>query len=150
VRPYNEADTRAKLIDPRLKFAGWGESQIEREHYFVKGRAITNGRIYLVGDTSRRREPRRVDYLLRYHGQMIAVLEAKDETNSVDAGLEQAKDYASLLDVPFAYSSNGHGFVEFDFALNRSRELDSLRERSLWGYVVVSSDIGYSDECVAQ
>src|SRR6266852_4532497 len=125
--PYNEADTRAKLIDPLLKLAGWGESQIEREHYFV------NGRIYLVGETSRRRQPRRVDYLLRYHGQMIAVIEAKDETHSVDAGLEQAKEYARMLDVPFAYSSNGHGFVEFDFFLNRSRELDAFpRPDNLW------------------
>jgi type I restriction enzyme, R subunit len=39
--PLNEADTRAKLIDPKIKAAGWGESQIEREHYFVKGRAIS-------------------------------------------------------------------------------------------------------------
>src|SRR5919106_1185819 len=68
--PLNEADTRAKLIDPKIKAAGWGESQIEREHYFVKGRAITRGRIYLVGEESRRREPRRVDYLLRYRRKM--------------------------------------------------------------------------------
>ena len=52
---YNEADTRAKLIDPKVKLAEWGEGQIEREHYFVKGRAVTNGRIYLVGEESRRR-----------------------------------------------------------------------------------------------
>lgn len=97
---YNEADTRAKLIDPKLRLAGWGEGQIEREHYFVKGRAVTDGRIYLVGEEARRREPRRVDYLLRYDGQMIAVLEAKDERHSPDAGLEQAKSYARLLDVP--------------------------------------------------
>ena len=63
----NEADTRAKLIDPKLRIAGWGDSQIEREHYFLKGRAFTAGRIYLVGEESRRREPRRVDYLLRLH-----------------------------------------------------------------------------------
>jgi type I restriction enzyme, R subunit len=117
----NEADTRAKLIDPKLKASLWGESQIEREHYFVKGRAITSGRIYLIGEESRRREPLRVDYLLRYCGQMIAVLEAKGETHSADEGLEQAKMYATILDVPFAYSSNGHGFVEFDFFLNQSR-----------------------------
>ncbi len=72
---YNEADTRAKLIDPKVKLAGWGEGQIEREHYFVKGRSVTNGRIYLVGEESRRREPRRLDYLLRYNGQMIAFVE---------------------------------------------------------------------------
>jgi type I restriction enzyme, R subunit len=124
--PLNEADTRAKLIDPKIKAAGWGESQIEREHYFVKGRAITKGRIYLVGEESRRREPRRVDYLLRYRSEMIAVLEAKDETQAADAGLEQAKAYARMLDVPFAYSSNGRGFVEFDFFLNRSRELSGF------------------------
>ena len=51
------------------------------------------------------------------------MIEAKDETQAADAGLEQAKEYARMLDVPFAYSSNGHGFVEFDFFLNRSREL---------------------------
>jgi type I restriction enzyme, R subunit len=121
--PYNEADTRAKLIDPRIKLAGWGEGQIEREHYFVKGKTLTDGRIYLVGDDSRRREPRRLDYLLRYNGQMVAVLEAKDESHAPDAGLEQAKSYARLVDVPFAYSSNGHAFVEFDFLENKSREL---------------------------
>jgi type I restriction enzyme R subunit len=55
---------------------------------------------------------------------MIGVLEAKDERHSPDAGLEQAKSYARLLDVPFAYSSNGHAFVEFDFFENKSRELD--------------------------
>jgi hypothetical protein len=119
----NEADTRAKLIDPKVKLAGWGESQIEREHYFVKGRKVTDGRIYLVGEESRRREPRRVDFLLRYNGQMIAVLEAKDERHSPDGGLEQAKSYARLLDVPFAYSAIGHALVEFDFSENRSREL---------------------------
>jgi type I restriction enzyme R subunit len=54
---------------------------------------------------------------------MIAVLEAKDETQAADAGLEQAKAYARMLDVPFAYSSNGRGFVQFDFLFNRSREV---------------------------
>lgn len=120
----NEADTRAKLIDPKLRAAGWGESQIEREHYFLKGRAFTAGRIYLVGEESRRREPRRADYLLRLHNALaIAVLEAKDESHTADAGLEQAKAYALTLGVPFAYSSNGHRFVEFDFFRNRSRVL---------------------------
>lgn len=131
--PYNEADTRAKLIDPQIKLFGWGESQIEREHYFVKGQPVTAGRIYLVGEESRRRQPRRVDYLLRYQGQMIAVLEAKDETHTSGAGLEQAKSYAKMLDVPFAYSSNGHGFVEFDFFSNQSREISSFpAPKDLW------------------
>lgn len=124
--PLNEADTRAKLINPKLKASLWGESQIEREHYFVKGKAITSGRIYLIGEESKRREPQRVDYLLRYQGQMIAVLEAKSEMYTADTGLEQAKSYAAMLDVPFAYSSNGHSFIEFDFFLNQSRELTAF------------------------
>ncbi len=133
VSSYNEADTRAKLIDPKIKLSAWGEGLIEREHYFVKGQTVTAGRIYLVGEESRRRQPRRRDSSLRYHGQMIAVLEAKDETKAIDAGLEQAKSYAKMLDVPFAYSSNGHGFVEFDFLSNRSRELSSFpTPEDLW------------------
>ena len=64
---------------------------------------------------------------------MIAVIKAKDETHSVDAGLEQAKEYTRMLAVPVAYSSNGHGFVAFDFFLNRSRELDAFPiPQNLW------------------
>ncbi len=70
----NGADTRAKLIDPALKRAGWGESQIEREHYFHKDRKITAGRIHLVGEQSRRREPRRGDYPLRAHNALASAL----------------------------------------------------------------------------
>ncbi|MBE0616853.1 MAG: DEAD/DEAH box helicase family protein, partial [Proteobacteria bacterium] len=132
-KPKNEAETRAKLIDPKLKRAGWGESAIEREHFFVKGRPVTAGRIYLVGEESRRREPRRVDYLLRCKGQMVAVLEAKSEAFSADAGLEQAKAYARQLDLSFAYSSNGRGIVEFDFLENRSKELANFPSpQELW------------------
>ncbi|ACK66977.1 EcoEI R domain protein [Rippkaea orientalis PCC 8801] len=130
---YNEADTRAKLIDPQLKLSGWGENQIEREHYFAKRQQITAGRIYLVGDQSRRRQPCRVDYLLRYQGQAIAVLEAKDESHSVDAGLEQAKAYARKLDLPFAFASNGHSFIEFDFFSSCSQELSTFpTPQQLW------------------
>lgn len=131
--PLNEADTRAKLIDPKLKAAGWGESQVEREHYFRKGIILTAGRIYLVGREARRKEPKRVDYLLRYKGMLIAVLEAKEESKAPDAGLEQAKEYAKLLDVPFAISSNGHAFIEYDFTTHQSQELKQFPDpASLW------------------
>src|SRR3989442_13636439 len=64
---------------------------------------------------------------------MIAVLEAKSEMYTADTGLEQAKSYAAMLDVPFAYSSNGHSFIEFDFFLNRSRELNAFpKPDNLW------------------
>ena len=99
----------------------------------MKGQPITNGRIYLVGEASRRRQPRRTDYLLRYHGQMIAVIEAKDETHSIDTGLEQAKEYARMLDVPFAYSSNGHGCVSASSSPWLQAPGKRLRRSSLFG-----------------
>src|SRR5439155_16686865 len=121
----NEADTRAKLIDPRLHGAGWGEDRIVREHYFQRDRAFTRGRVILVGDEPRRREPKKVDYLLRYADTMpIAVVEAKDESHQPADGLQQAKSYAEALGVAFAYSTNGHGIVEFDFITNNIREFD--------------------------
>jgi type I restriction enzyme R subunit len=131
--PLNEADTRAKLIDPKLKLSGWGESQIEREHFFRKGVTLTPGRIYLVGREARRGQPKKVDYLLRYKGLPMAVLEAKEEIKSPDTGLGQAKEYATFLDIPFAYSSNGHHFVEHDFLTHRSQEFEYFpKPDSLW------------------
>ena len=62
----NEADTRAQLIEPKLQAAGWTGSQIIREHFYRRDHRYTAGRIYLIGDEARRREPRRVDYLLCY------------------------------------------------------------------------------------
>lgn len=105
----NEAETRAELIDPALDGAGWSPDAIRPEY------RITEGRHYLVGDEVLQREGQRADYLLMIDSLPIAVLEAKDEQHAPGAGLQQAKAYAELLDVPFAYSSNGHGFVEFDY-----------------------------------
>jgi type I restriction enzyme R subunit len=117
--PYNEADTRAKLIDPALKAAGWDEDLISREHYYNKNKKITAGRIYLTGEKSNRREPKKVDYILRFHGEMVTLVEAKEESESVDAGLGQARGYAEDLSLLFAYSANGHGFAEWDAFLNQ-------------------------------
>ena len=106
MRYCNEADTRAKLIDPKVKFAGWGESQIEREHYFVKSRIVTDGRIYLIGEESRRREPRRVDYLLRSNmpeGRILgrAMVDARyvpDENSERVGVILGIKEYERLLE----------------------------------------------------
>ena len=82
---YNEADTRAKLIDPRLHAAGWDEERIKREHYFTKGQ------IYLVGDKARRKQPLKADYLLRYNAALpLAVVEAKQEVVHPVHGLQRA------------------------------------------------------------
>lgn len=88
----NEADTRARLIDPKLKQAGWGDSQITREHYDQRDHQYTQGRVILVGDRVRRGEVRKADYLLRYtDGFAIAVVEAQSDEEPAETGLEQAK-----------------------------------------------------------
>jgi type I restriction enzyme R subunit len=115
----SEADTRVKFIDPALLAAGWDEARIRRE---VK---VTDGRLFLVGNETHRRKPLWADYVLSWDGLPIAVVEAKDESRHVGAGLQQAKAYAEMLDTRFAYSSNGHGFVEFDFVENVERTLGS-------------------------
>ena len=113
--PYNEADTRAKLIDPALHMAGWSEDHIKREE--------TAREIYITpSGSARRRSVGRVDYTLRMkasHGAQpvaVALVEAKSENYPATHGLQQAKLYASVkrLNVPFVYSSNGHQFVEYD------------------------------------
>jgi hypothetical protein len=125
--PLNEADTRVLLIEPRLQAAGWRGAQVTREHYYRRDQAYTAGRIYLRGTRARRGEPRRVDYLLRYTDAFpIAALEAKDEGHTPSAGLEQAKGYAQDLGVAFAYSTNGHAIVEYDFFTRQSRDLTTF------------------------
>ena len=121
----NEADTRARLVEPLLKAAGWTDQQVTREFYYQRDVRYTPGKIILVGDQVRRGRGRKVDYLLRLtDGFPIAVVEAEPEHKPPDAGLEQAKGYARDLGLAFAYSTNGRGIVEFDFFTNSARELD--------------------------
>ena len=113
----NESDTRLKLIDPALK-AKWDLKQIRTEYYF------TDGEIVVRGKMTNRKKPKKADYLLSYiSGLPLAIVEAKDTDHSVGAGLQQAMGYAVSLDVPFAYSSNGYGFVEHDFFTGKERNL---------------------------
>ncbi|GIX08276.1 MAG: hypothetical protein KatS3mg115_2679 [Candidatus Poribacteria bacterium] len=130
----NEADTRATLVDPKLKAAGWTDRQITREHYYQRDHQYTQGRVILVGSRVRRGESRKVDYLLRLSDAFpIGVVEAKAESEPADAGLEQAKSYARDLGVAFAYATNGHRIIEFDFFTNSSRELERFPgPQELW------------------
>ena len=113
--PYNESDTRAKLITPALHAAGWTEDYIKREEAARE--------IYITpSGSARRRSVGRADYTLRVRTApvaqpvAVALVEAKAENYPATHGLQQAKLYASVkrLNVPFVYSSNGHQFVEFD------------------------------------
>lgn len=134
--PYNEADTRANLIDPKLNLAGWTRSQVTREHYYRPDYTYTAGRIVLRGDRVERQPPRRIDYLLRYTDSFpIAVVEAKAESESALSGLQQVKAYARDLTVAFAYATNGRELIEWDAFTNTTQQIaafpgpDELWER---------------------
>jgi len=110
----NEADTRAKLIDPAIHKRGWTEDLIRREE--------TAGTVEIVGGKARRRSRGRIDYVLRVKVNVntqpiaLALIEAKKESLPAGYGLDQAKGYSECkrLNVKFVFSSNGHQFVEFD------------------------------------
>ncbi|MBP9941731.1 MAG: DEAD/DEAH box helicase family protein [Comamonas sp.] len=125
-KQLSEADIRSKFIDPAILKAGWSETnQIYREY------AITNGRIVVRGQKAQRnlQTALRADYLLCWqYGQPLAVVEAKDNRHTVSAGLQQATDYAERMGVPFAFASNGDGFVFRDATLSDG---DLIREISL-------------------
>jgi type I site-specific restriction endonuclease len=104
-----EKDTCRDYVVPRLRAAGWSDDQIQMEF------PITDGRIISIGSKHRRGDALRADYVLEYRpGVPIAVVEAKREHAIAGKGLQQAKNYARLLDLPFAYATNGKGIVEDD------------------------------------
>ena len=112
-KDLTETDIRTKYITPAIVGANgtrWNVmTQLREEVYFTKGRVIVRGK------TVKRGEAKKADYILYLKpGLPIAVVEAKDNTYSVGAGMQQALDYAETLDLPFAYSSNGDGFLEHD------------------------------------
>jgi len=104
----NEAETRAELIDPKLKASGWGVvdgSKILRERH------ITDGKIQTGGG---RGKPLITDYILVYKNRQLAVIEAKRDEEQVGEGVGQAKNYAIKLNLTFAYSSNGKEIYEIN------------------------------------
>ncbi len=127
----NEADTCRKLVVPKLQAAGWETEP----HSIAEQRTVTDGRIVPSGKGFIRRPPKRVDYLLRYTRDFpLAVIEAKADYKLATDGLQQAKDYATMLGLKFAYATNGQEIVEFDFltGLERNRT-DYPAPEDLWG-----------------
>src|SRR5262249_11294066 len=97
------------------------------EHENNEQTSFADGRIVVVGDKARRRPSKRADYLLRYARDfMLAVVEARAAYKLPGDGLQQAKEYAEILGVRFAYATNGHGIIEFDYTTGREQELKAF------------------------
>ena len=104
----SEDDTSAKFITPALYQSGWAEAAIRRQVAFTAGRIIVRGKLVTRG------KAKRADYVLYVGHFPIALIEAKHNFKAVGDGMQQALDYACTLDIPFVFSSNGHGFVLHD------------------------------------
>lgn len=108
-KSLSEDDICVKYITPAIVKAGWDEiTQIRRQVYFTKGRIIVRGKLVTRG------QAKRADFILYFRGIPIAVIEVKDNSHAVADGLQQALEYALILDVPFVFASNGDAFVFHD------------------------------------
>ena len=115
-KKMSEEDIKLQYITPAV-IAKWDIKKITMET------KITDGKVNLKGNFVFREKPKRADYILYLNANNpIAVIEAKDNNHSVSYGLQQAMTYAQMLDVPFAFSSNGDGFAEHDFLTGKERE----------------------------
>lgn len=115
----SEEDIKFQYITPAIvENAGWNKKNIRMEYYFTDGRVIFQGKLHA------RQKGKKADYLLSLDDNFpIAIVEAKDNNKPLGGGMQQAMEYAQILDLPFAYSSNGDGFLEHDFITNTEREL---------------------------
>ena len=113
----SEEDIKLQYITPAI-LSKWNRGKITMETN-VK---VTDGKINLKGNLAFREKPKRADYILYLNtNNPIAIVEAKDNKHSISHGLQQAMTYARMLDLPFAYSSNGDGFAEHDFLTGKER-----------------------------
>lgn len=115
-----EADTCRKEVIPKLVEAGWDSAP----YAINEQRTFTDGRIVFVGGKARRGRQKRADFILRYRSDFpIAVVEAKSKYKHAADGLQQAREYAEILGVKFAYSTNGREIVEIDYTTGLEREV---------------------------
>ena len=118
LQSLSEEDIKLRFITPAILDKEWSVKDITMETQ-VK---LTDGKISLRGNLVRRGKPKYADYVLYYNRNTpIAIVEAKDANHTVSFGMQQAKEYAHMMDVPFAFSSNGLGFQEYDFLTGKER-----------------------------
>jgi type I restriction enzyme R subunit len=117
----NEADTCRTLVRPKLEAAGWDGIK----HFYSEQTPFTDGRIIVPGGKPRRLKKKYSDFLLRYTRDItLGVVEAKSDKRSAGDGLQQAKDYAEILGLKFAFATNGTGIIEYDFFTALETEID--------------------------
>ena len=117
-KEMTEEDIKHQFVTPAIEGKGWEPSKIAME------KAITDGKINIMGNVAVRHPSKKADYVLYIEKNYpIAIVEAKDNNHSISYGMQQAKEYCSMMDVPFAYSSNGDGFEEYDFLTGKERQL---------------------------
>lgn len=135
-----EADTCRKYVLPKLTQAGWDNDP----HSFTEQKTFTDGRIVVAGQKIKRQKQKRADYLLRYTRDfMIAVIEAKAAYKKPGDGLQQAKEYAEMLGLKFAYSTNGHDIIEFDYLTGQEKDLASFpTPKDLWTRLQANQKLG--------
>lgn len=142
---HNEADTCRKFVVPGLNEAGWDNDP----HSFTEQRTFTDGRIVVAGSKVKRRPQKRADYLLRYTRDFpIAVVEAKADYKTPGDGLQQAKEYAEILGLKFAYSTNGRDIIEFDYFTGKEQQIEAFPSpEELWRRL--RSGQGLADDSIA-
>lgn len=116
-KDLSERDICTQFILPALKKSGWNiETQIREEVSF------TDGRIYVKGNKTTRGKRKRADFILYYKPNIpIAIIEAKSNKLSINAGIQQGIEYSNILDIPVVFSSNGDGFYEHDKTLSNGK-----------------------------
>jgi type I restriction enzyme, R subunit len=128
----SEADTCRKYVLPKLKDeSGWTDEQI------MEQRPFTAGKIIVIGRIGRRKKAKKADYLLRYtQNFLIAVVEAKRQYKSAAEGMQQAKDYAQILGLQFAYATNGKEILEFNFITGLETQIERFPTAAeLWNRI---------------
>lgn len=142
IHALSEEDIKFRYITPSIEQKGWKKEDITMETK-VK---LTDGKINLKGNLVAREKPKFADYVLYYnHATPIAIVEAKDANHSVSFGMQQAKEYAQMMDVPFAFSSNGQGFQEYDFLTGKERSFsmnDFPTKQELYSRFISESNDG--------
>jgi type I restriction enzyme, R subunit len=132
-----EADTCRELVTPKLVEAGWGGAP----HVIGEQRTFTNGRIIVTGGRVRRGKQKRADYLLYYRRDYpLAVVEAKDLGLPAETGVQQAREYAEILGLKFAYATNGQRIIEIDYTNGTEREVGRFATPAdLWRRLTLAS-----------